>query len=163
MTRPSDSNTRAIDPAVRPTNYYRLIKRAINLGSRALDAFAAQYGLTGSQMSIIDYLSTCPGYASGQGILESEFDVQGSTLTVMLQRMEAKGLLERVSSPEDARKKIVRLSPKSERLIPIITAYIDQEQLRFEQVFTPEQLSAFERMLSFVGNPDEFVDQQPPL
>ncbi|BDR53631.1 MarR family transcriptional regulator [Bombiscardovia nodaiensis] len=147
----------------RPTNYYRLIKRAINQRSRALDAFAAQYGLTGGQMSIIDYLSTCSGYAAGQGVIESEFDIQGSTLTVMLQRMEAKGLLERVPSPEDARKKIVRLSPKSERLVPIVTSYIDQEQTHFERVFSPKRLEEFIHMLTFIGDCDHPVDMRPPL
>ena len=37
-------------------DYGKRIKRAANLMSRSMDAYAARYGLTGTQMSIIDFL-----------------------------------------------------------------------------------------------------------
>ena len=37
-------------------DYGKRIKRAANLMSRSMDAYASQYGLTGTQMSIIDFL-----------------------------------------------------------------------------------------------------------
>ncbi|AKV56144.1 hypothetical protein AB656_04885 [Bifidobacterium actinocoloniiforme DSM 22766] len=155
-------------PQPRPENYYRLVKQAINKQNRKLDRFVARYDLTASQASIIDHLSTCPGHAASQSAIEAEFDIQGSTLTVMLQRMEAKGLLERAASTADARRKTVHLTPKSERLIPAISAYIDRQQLRFEREFGRARLADFKRMIAYMAasiglDDDQPVDKRPPL
>ena len=55
-----------------------------------MDAYAGQYGLTGTQMSIIDFLSESQNRT--QRDIEMEFDIRPSTTTKILQCMEASGL-----------------------------------------------------------------------
>ena len=60
-------------------DYGKRIKRAANLMSRSMDAYASQYGLTGTQMSIIDFLGESEDHT--QRDIEMEFDIRPSTTT----------------------------------------------------------------------------------
>lgn len=57
-------------------------------------------------MSIIDYLSRHSNADILQKDIENEFNIQRSTTTVLLQRMERKQLLFRTPSTIDARQKL---------------------------------------------------------
>ncbi|MCI1935675.1 MAG: MarR family transcriptional regulator [Bifidobacteriaceae bacterium] len=138
----------------RPENYSRLLKQTTNQLNRSFDEFAAHYGLTGNQMSVIDFLSTRPGNAAEQRDIEIEFDIRRSSVTTMLQRMERKGLLIREQAPDDARRKIVRLTAEANKLISVVTEYIDSEQRLFEERFGESRIADLKRMLAF------FVDHR---
>ena len=75
-----------------------LLKQANNNMLRHLDQFAKQYDLTGNQMAIIDFITNHAKYEVFQRDIEHEFDIQRSITTVLLQRMEKKGLIERFTS-----------------------------------------------------------------
>lgn len=128
-------------------DYGKLIKQASNQMSRGMDAHAKKYGLTGSQMSIIDFIGT--QHACLQRDIEQEFNIQRSTATVSLQRMEKAGLVKRVVASSDARQKEVVLTPKAEALHEMVSAYIAQQQTAMKQAFTPEECDLFERMLAY--------------
>ena len=82
-----------------------LLKQANNNMLRHLDQFAKQYDLTGNQMAIIDFITNYANHEVFQRDIEHEFEIQRSTTTVLLQRMEKKGLIERYTSSKDARQK----------------------------------------------------------
>ena len=63
-------------------NYGKRIKRAANIMPRSMDAYAAQYRLTGPQMSIIDFLGKSQDRT--QRDIEMEFDIRPSTTTKIL-------------------------------------------------------------------------------
>ncbi len=52
--------------------------------NQEMNAFAQQYGLTGTQMSIIDFLTHFPGNSCDQHQIENEFGIKRSTTTVLL-------------------------------------------------------------------------------
>ena len=79
----------------------RLVKQANNAMNQEMNAFAQQYGLTGTQMSIIDFLTHFPGNSCDQHQIENEFGIKRSTTTVLLQRMAKKNLIERYPSPKN--------------------------------------------------------------
>lgn len=133
----------------RPENYGRLLKKSVNQLTRDFDRFAALYGLTGTQMSVIDFLSTQPQLQASQRAIEREFDIQRSTTTVMLQRMERKGLLIRVTNPDDARQKNIRLTKEAQGLVNVVTEYIDTEQNAFLHAYGPRRVAEFTQMLNF--------------
>ena len=56
------------------------------------DQFAAEYDLTGQQLSTIDFLANQPDWQSTQHAIEVEFNIKRSTTTKMLQRMEKAGI-----------------------------------------------------------------------
>lgn len=108
----------------------RLIKQANNTINQRMNAFAQQYGLTGTQMSVINFLNHFPGNTCAQREIEREFDIKRSTTTVLLQRMEKKGLVVRKTSPTNQQSKLVSLTSSGEKLIPIVNDYIEQSEIR---------------------------------
>ncbi|MCH4057211.1 MAG: MarR family transcriptional regulator [Lactobacillaceae bacterium] len=130
-------------------NMGRLLKIASNQMSRDLDRFAEKYGSTGTQMSIIDYLSRHPQNEVKQHELEQEFNIQRSTTTVLLQRMEKKGLIIRKTSATDSRQKAVALTPAATKLSQAFAEYLAQEEQALTQSFSPDELALFERFLNF--------------
>ena len=67
----------------------RLVKQANNAMNQEMNAFAQQYGLTGTQMSIIDFLTHFPGNSCDQHQIENEFGIKRSTTTVRQRALEA--------------------------------------------------------------------------
>ena len=110
-------------------NIGRMVKIASNQLSREFDKFAKPYDLTGTQMSIIDFLSHDWKEEYFQQDIEKEFNIQRSTTTVLLQRMEKKGLIYRQSSKKDARKKSVHLTEKALALADACQDYFVSKML----------------------------------
>lgn len=152
-------------PDGRPENYGRLLQQSSSRMSQQLGRFAARYGLTEVQMSVINFMSSQPGGKVAQHAIEEEFHIQRSTVTVTLQRMEARGLLTREQSPDDARRKTVKLTPRAQRSVEAIHGYIDNEQREFERRFSPAQIDEFRQMLAFFArehDEDNPIDMHPP-
>ena len=83
----------------------KLIKQATTQIDRERENFANSLGVTGVQMSVIDFLSNHQNNLASQNEIEHEFNIKRSTTTIMLQRMEKRGLIVRVDDPKDKRKK----------------------------------------------------------
>lgn len=62
----------------------KLVKQAITQIERERDHFATSLNITGTQMSVIDYLSNMPNYTASQNEIEQEFDIRRSTTTIMV-------------------------------------------------------------------------------
>ncbi|WP_024627296.1 MarR family winged helix-turn-helix transcriptional regulator [Bifidobacterium sp. A11] len=128
-------------------DYGKRIKRAANLMSRSMDAYAGQYGLTGTQMSIIDFLGEAQNHT--QRDIEMEFDIRPSTTTKILQRMEASGLVAIKRDPRDGRQRIIALTAKARGLQTAVRAYINDQQTAMERRFDQRDLAAFDRVLAY--------------
>ena len=128
-------------------DYGKRIKRAANLMSRSMDAYAGQYGLTGTQMSIIDFLGEAQNHS--QRDIEMEFDIRPSTTTKILQRMEASGLVAIKRDPRDGRQRIIALTAKARGLQTAVRAYINDQQTAMERRFDQHDLAAFDRVLAY--------------
>ncbi|KIS04291.1 MarR family winged helix-turn-helix transcriptional regulator [Paucilactobacillus wasatchensis] len=136
-------------------NTGRLLKMAANQLTKKFDQFAAQFNLTGTQMSIIDFLSRHPNTEVTQKDIELEFNIRRSTATVLLQRMERKQLLFRSASTTDARQKTVHLTKSNNKLVSAITAYMDQQQRALTTKFSVPEVAAFETMLNYYLNANQ--------
>ncbi|PXY89659.1 MarR family winged helix-turn-helix transcriptional regulator [Bifidobacterium asteroides] len=128
-------------------DYGKRIKRAANLMSRSMDAYASQYGLTGTQMSIIDFLGESEDHT--QRDIEMEFDIRPSTTTKILQRMEASGLVAAKRDPRDGRQRIIALTTKARGLQKAGRDYIESQQNAMERRFNQRDLDAFDRVLAY--------------
>ena len=126
----------------------RLVKQANNAMNQEMNAFAQQYGLTGTQMTNIEFLTHLPGNSSDQHQIENEFGIKRSTTTVLLQRMAKKNLIERYPSPEDRRQKIVTLTAEGQKLSSDVSAYITQYEEKLKADFSEQDLSKIKRFLS---------------
>ena len=128
-------------------DYGKRIKRAANLMSRSMDAYATKYGLTGTQMSIIDFLGESQDHT--QRDIEMEFDIRPSTTTKILQRMQTSGLVAAKRDPRDGRQRIIAPTAKARGLQKAVRDYIDSQQKAMDRRFNQRDLDAFDRVLAY--------------
>ncbi len=105
----------------------KLIKQATTQIDRERENFANSLGVTGVQMSVIDFLSNHQNNLASQNEIEHEFNIKRSTTTIMLQRMEKRGLIVRVDDPKDKRKKQAQLAESALKIVPKIRQYMKQD------------------------------------
>ena len=130
-------------------NIGRLVKKASNQLGREFDQFAKPFDLTGMQMSIIDFISYGLKEAYFQQDIEKEFNIQRSTTTVLLQRMEKKELIYRQVSQKDARQKSVHLTQKAQDLVAECRSYFQLQEKELEERFSEDEIAIFEKILDY--------------
>lgn len=124
----------------------KLIKHAANQMSRSMDKYAKQFGLTGTQMSILNFIGTRTDVL--QRDIEDEFNIQRSTATIALQRMEKRGLIERRPASTDARQKLVIVTSTAASLQQLASDYITQQQQTINAEFTPSEQELITQLLN---------------
>lgn len=103
-----------------------LIKVASNEISRGINTFACKYGLTGTQVQIIYYLSSRTKENIFQKDIETEFNIRRSTATNILKTMEKNDLIIRRNVDSDSRLKRIVLSDKSKDMQDAIENFMDE-------------------------------------
>lgn len=127
-----------------------LIKQANVQANRERNEFAKTLGITGVQMSVIDFLANQEDNSAFQSAIEHELDIRRSTTTVLIQRMEKRGLVQRIAVPEDKRKKKVKLTAKSAKLVNKIRQFVKNDDLKLLANFTDEEIMYTKKVLEFV-------------
>lgn len=112
------------------SNVAHLIKVASNEISRGINTFAGKYGLTGTQVQIIYYLSSHSNDIIYQKNIESEFNIRRSTATNILKTMEKNDLIIRRVVQSDSRLKKIILSDKSKGMQDVIDKFMDENDQR---------------------------------
>lgn len=103
----------------------------MNLMRREVESRMAQHGLTDAQWKPLWMLKT--GRASTANELAREMMVDAGAITRMLDRLEAKALIERVRSESDRRVVDLRLTPAGEAVVehvPFVLASVNNDFLR---------------------------------
>ncbi|WP_121641192.1 MarR family winged helix-turn-helix transcriptional regulator [Virgibacillus sp. Bac330] len=91
------------------------INRLSHFLSQLIQIKAEPYGITNAQLNVLFCL--LGGDPITQKQLLHYLDVKSSTLTVLLERLERKGLVFRKQHPDDSRAKILSLSEKGKHFI----------------------------------------------
>lgn len=123
-----------------------------------MNEFARPYGLTGMQMSVIDFLSRRGATDTFQVDVEREFHVQRSTASMLIKRMVERDLVTRVVADQDSRKRQLKLTPQGNRLVPLVTAHLEQQDAKMVAGLTAAEARAFRQALKNVtrwGKPKE--------
>jgi len=114
------------------------IKKANNALSRDSDHFAKQLGLTGMQISTINFIAN---HEATQDIfqrdLEHEFNIRKATASSLVTTMVAKDLLIRVPATNDARYKRLLLTPSARQLAAKIEAFFESSEQRIQTLLGP--------------------------
>lgn len=126
----------------------RIINQASHQMGRAMDAYAHQLGITGMQLSVIDYIATVD-FAPIQHDVELEFNIQRATATVLLQRMERDAIIVRLPSPTDARQKLIKLTDHGQTLARDAAQYIGAQQQAMHDHFSPAEIATFKEVLTY--------------
>jgi DNA-binding MarR family transcriptional regulator len=103
-------------------------------------------GLTGSQFDVIATLGDTEGMTCKE--LSQKTLVTKGTLTGVLDRLEKKGLIERVPSREDRRSIFIRLTPKGDaRFREVFPAHIHYMKPYFERALTAAEANKLRELL----------------
>jgi DNA-binding MarR family transcriptional regulator len=111
------------------------------LAGRRLDAFAAEHGFDRGQGDVLFALRRAGApYRLSPSELAGALLVTSGTMTNRLDRLEQRGLIERLANPNDRRGLDVQLTPEGKRLVDdLVGRHVENE----EQMLAP--LSARER------------------
>jgi len=117
-----------------------------------MNDFARPYGLTGMQLSVIDFLSRSREQDVFQVDLEHEFHVQRSTASLLVKRMVERDLVTRVVAASDSRKRQLRLTAKGRGLVPIVQQHLVEQDAKMVAGLSPQEVAAFRRALVNVSH-----------
>lgn len=122
----------------------RKIVRSINLESKQIQK---EFGLSIPQLLALLYLSKKGNQQSSQLALRKYLQLNSSTVTGIVSRLEKKGLLTKVVSEQDKRSAMLQLTPSGKKALensPILL----QEKLRSKlQKVSPSQYEAIKEGL----------------
>ena len=109
-----------------------------------------KWDLTCSQHAIIAYLFDHQSVETTQRDLEETFSLKNPTVTGLLNLLESKGMIQRVTNPKDRRSNIIKLTEKSLSLEKQLTASRKMAEDAILKGFSPDekqQLESFMRRL----------------
>ena len=128
-----------------------LISRIKQIGTRLFDRMLADADIdafNGAQGRILYVLWGKDGITISQ--LSAQTSLANTTLTSMLDRMEASGLIRREPSPKDRRALLIRLTDKARSLQADYDRISQQMNERYYEGFTEAEVRQFEAYLERV-------------
>ncbi len=129
-----------------PSKYvcYKL-SRVMRKVNRYYDSYFSHYGITPSQFYVLSMVWEKDGVKFKD--LAKSLEMDGSTLTSILDRMERLELVERRADPEDRRSLLVFLKEKGKDNIAEITRLAEKLNQEIKEHFSDEEFATFERVL----------------
>lgn len=126
-----------------------------NIIKRHMNSNGAAYNIeeiTGMQALIIKYIYYHDSQDVFQRDLEKKFNVRRSTATGILQLMEKRGLIERVSVSHDARLKKLKLTPKAVKCHLVIESEIQEFEKKMKQGLSEDEIELFIKLIRKIRN-----------
>ena len=118
------------------------LDHALQSASKRMEA---AYGITGPQRLVVRIVGRFPGIAAGR--IAEILHVHPSTLTGILKRLEARGVLERRADPRDARRALFGLTNKGRKLDTLRTGVVEQA-VRRALLMDKSQIRAAQEMIA---------------
>lgn len=123
-----------------------MIKKANNALSRDSDHYAKSLGLTGMQISTINFIANNEHHDLFQRDLELEFNIRKATCSSLVSKMEAADLLIRVPAKDDGRYKRLLLTPKSRQLATQIEHFFETSERRMARIIGANTAITYEAL-----------------
>lgn len=126
-----------------------LIKQVFLLNQGRLNTMFAEFDLTGAQVFTLIFLFKAneQNKTVYQKDIEKEMEISNPTVTGILNRLEGKGLIQRVASQEDARAKSIHVTPKALELDKILKEKFQENEKQLIASLTREEAENLERYL----------------
>ncbi|MEZ5072977.1 MAG: MarR family transcriptional regulator [Bacteroidales bacterium] len=125
----------------------RKIVRSINLESKKIQK---EYGVSIPQVLCLGFLRNSSGYQTTQGEIRKFLNLNASTVSGIIHRLEKKGFLARLPSPVDKRVSVIALTSSGERLLNSIPSLLHEQLSAKLQTLDAESLEAMEKSLDLL-------------
>jgi DNA-binding MarR family transcriptional regulator len=116
---------------------------------RTSKRMTAELGVTGPQRLVLRVLGLSPGMSAG--VLAAALHVHPSTLTGVLRRLVAQGLIDRVDDSRDRRRAVLRLTRQGHRVNAVRTGTVEMAIARALAESPPPDRAAATRTLARVA------------
>lgn len=126
--------------------FMRLLWAVVHGLERASKRMTGELGVTGPQRLAVRVIGLFPGLSAGD--LALILHVHPSTLTGVLQRLTAQGLLARIEDRSDRRRAVLRLTPRGERVNAVRHGTVEAAIGQALQGITSHERAATHRVLS---------------
>lgn len=130
----------------------KAINRLSNRLRRRSETIQTSIGLSGALGGILNYILVESEQRHVYQVdVEKEFGLRPSTATEALRKLEIKGLIERITDPQDARRKQIVFTQKAQDIEELLRQEITQSEELLLQNISEEEKAVFldiaERML----------------
>jgi DNA-binding MarR family transcriptional regulator len=102
----------------------RKIVRSINLESKKIQK---EYGVSIPQVLCLSYLHNCPNYLSTQGEIRKFLNLNSSTTSGIIDRLEKKGYIARLPKFGDKRVVNIALTSDGDRLLDLLPSLLHEQ------------------------------------
>ncbi len=116
-------------------------------------------GVTPVQYAAMQTVANVPG--TDQRSLARSIGFDTSTIAGVVDRLEARGLLQRSASPDDRRVRLLTLTPEGQALLDEVTPGMQRAQLRMLAPLPKEQRADFMRMLRVLVSANNELSRAP--
>ena len=128
------------------------VVRGFGTVQRLMEPYFARFGLTPPQFQVLTIINRLRGEAISQRRLARELYVSFPNVTLLLRRIERKGLLERQENRDDRREKFVRLTQLGHTLLRRIWRMHQQQLDRVMTGLTELEQQELARLLNKMIN-----------
>jgi MarR family transcriptional regulator, organic hydroperoxide resistance regulator len=118
----------------------------------------ATFGITGPQRLVVRIVGRYPGISAGA--LADVLHVHPSTLTGVLRRLEARGVVQRRGDPNDGRRALFGLTARGKKLDTLRTGLVEQAVKRV-LARLPADIAAAQRILAALAVELDRVPEEP--
>lgn len=118
------------------------------------------HGVTGPQRLVIRLVGRYPGISAGR--LAQALHIDPSTLTGILKRLEARGILKRAPDPKDGRRALFSLTTKGRDLDTLRKGTVEAAIRRALSRLSDEQIESAERVLAALGQELDTASLEKP-
>lgn len=126
----------------------RRILRSINLESKKVQK---KFGVSIPQLLTIEFLNTCPEHRARASHIKSHLNLNASTVSGILHRLEKKGLITRATSPVDRRVANIVLSPAGIDLLEKAPKTLQEKITEKLGKLPPEELEQLARSVEILS------------
>lgn len=126
-----------------------VIKNTWQKLSRYYNQRLAQFDLSVPKALLL--LEITPGSGENPKHLAGELDLENSSMTGLLDRLEKQGLIERQRDPRDRRGVLVFLTPQGVTARETIKHLVEELDRKLQEALAPEEVRVFRKAMSVIG------------
>lgn len=126
-----------------------LIKNTWQKLSRYYNKRLASYGLSATKALLL--LEIAPGNGENPKTLAAKLDLENSSMSGLLDRLEKKNLIERRPDPNDRRGILVFLTSAGITARETIKALVEELDRRLYEALSPDDVKLFRKTLALIG------------
>lgn len=132
-----------------PPLFCLLLKNTWQKLSRYYNQRLAQYDLTVQKALLL--LEIPPGSGKNPRFLAKELDLENSSMTGLLDRLERQGFITRQPDPSDRRGILIFLTPEGSAARHTIKASVEELDAKLQEALSAEEIRLFRKVISIIN------------